>query len=150
MLGLPDLPSAAHVVDVDMQVVGVDLASVGLDEILAFREAHGTAYQTYARDVRRFMRELSGLSSDERAQARRDRSAEITERVRELQETASQWWRQPAGLMLGLGGAAWAAATGDIFGGALAGAAGLATASGPTPRTEAYSYLFQGNHPSLY
>lgn len=144
LLGLETLPSAAHVIDLDLQVVGVDMASVGLDELLAFREAHSAEYRAYARDVRRYMRELAPLSGDERSVAEDDRAAEISERARHLQKVAKGWWKRPAGVLMGLSGAAWTATTGDPLGGLIGGATGLATAAQGSPKeVEAFSYLFR-------
>lgn len=146
VLGLPMMPTAAHVVDLDMQVVGVDLSAVGLDEILEFRAAHFDAFRSYARDVRRFMRELSAIPQGERDEAIDDRAAEIADRARMLQATSRAWWQRPAGVILGLAGAAWTVGTGDIVGGLLAGGAGAAAAAGGTSdKAEAFSYLFQGS-----
>jgi hypothetical protein len=39
------MPSAAHVISLDMQAVGVDLGSVPIDEILSFRTENREAYR---------------------------------------------------------------------------------------------------------
>jgi hypothetical protein len=144
LLRLPTMPTAAHVVDLDLQVVGVDLASVPFDELLAFRAEHADAYRAYARDVRRFMRELAVLPEEERTGALDDRTAEITAQALQLQRASRGWWKQPAGVLLGLTGAAWTVGTGDIVGGLLAIGAGAAAALPDAGGdTEAFSYLFQ-------
>jgi hypothetical protein len=144
VLGAETLPTAAHVVDLDLQVVGVNLASVGLDDIMRFREAHAEEYRAYALNVRRFMRELAALPEPQRKEARADRTAEISEQARRLQETSRAWWKRPAGFVLGLSGAAWTVGTGDILGGLLAAGAGAASAlQEGAPQAEAFSYLFQ-------
>jgi hypothetical protein len=61
VLELPTMPSAGHVVALDLETVGVDLASVPLDEVLAFRESNGDAYRAYARDLRQTVAELGPL-----------------------------------------------------------------------------------------
>jgi hypothetical protein len=97
LLGLAGMPTAASVVDLDMQVVGVVLASVPFDELLAFRSEHAADYQAYARDVRKFMRELSVLPEEDRAVALDDRAAELADRARRLQQASRGWWKRPAG-----------------------------------------------------
>jgi hypothetical protein len=149
LLGLPGMPTAASVVALDLQVVGVDVASVPLDELLAYRAEHTADYQAYARNVRKFMRELSVLPQEERGNAFDDRAAETADLARQLQEASRAWWKRPAGVGLGLAGAAWTVATGDIVGGLLAGTAGAVTAfSDPSTDAEAFSYIFQTS--SLY
>jgi hypothetical protein len=144
LLQLPALETEAHVVDLDLQVVGVNLASVPLDEVLEFRSEHASSYGTYARDVRKLMRELASIPAQERDGALDDRAAEIAERARRLQDASRRWWKRPAGVVLGLAGAAWTVTTGDILGGLLAGGAGGLTALPEgSADAEAFSYLFQ-------
>lgn len=100
LLRLPAMPTAAHVVDLDLQVVGVDLASVPLNELLEFRSEQADGYRAYARDVRKFMRELAVIPDEERPGALDDRAAEIADRARRLQETSRRWWKRPAGVVL--------------------------------------------------
>jgi hypothetical protein len=151
LLGMETMPTAANVVDLDLQVVGVDLASVPLTEILAFRDKHAEEYRAYARDVRRFMREISALPEADRASAQTDRSAELADKALALQAASRAWWKRPAGVVMGLAGAAWTVATGDLVGGLLAGGAGVAAAlPGDVPSAEAFSYLFQATQSAWY
>jgi hypothetical protein len=151
LLGMETMPTAASVVDLDLQVVGVDLASAPLADVLAFRDKHAEAYRAYARDVRRFMRELSKLPEAERDAAQSDRSAELADKALALQAASRAWWKRPAGVVLGLAGAAWTVTTGDLVGGLLAGGAGLAAAfPEDAPNAEAFSYLFQATQTAWY
>jgi len=68
-LSLPSVPSAGHVVSLDLSTVGVDLSGVPMDEVLGFRAEHLEAHRQYARAVRRFVRELSLLPPQERDRA---------------------------------------------------------------------------------
>ncbi len=147
LLRLPTMPTAARVVDLDLHVVGVDLASVPLDELLEFRSEHADGYRAYARDVRKFMRELAALPAEERDGALADRGADIANQAGRLQAASRAWWKRPAGVVLGLAGAAWTVGTGDLVGGLLAGGAGVATALTDTSTdAEAFSYLFQSTN----
>ncbi len=146
VLSLPASPSAGHLVTLDLETVGVDLSAVPLEDILDFREHHGQAYRSYARNVRQQVSELGLLEPEEREIALRDRHDELREMAEELRSTAQHRWRNPAGLFaLSAAGAGWMAEHGhDPIGAVLAlVAAGLALA-GAVPRQQvtAYSYVF--------
>lgn len=144
VLNLPNMPSAGHVVALDLETIGLDLASVPLDEVLAFRESNGDAYRDYARDLRRTVAELSHLDTADRELLLADRREELGDRAHELRRTAMRAWRQPlASIGLGAVGAAWAADHGDIVAAALALAAGVIGASVPRADAGAYTYLFR-------
>jgi hypothetical protein len=137
-------PSAGHVVALDQETVGLDLATVPLDDILEFREHHGQAYRAYARNVRQQVAELGLLEPDERAASLRDRREELADLANDLRRTARRWWRVSLGsFAIGAAGASWLAAgpLHDPIGGALllAGTA-LATVS-DRPAATAYSYI---------
>ena len=144
VMSLHASPSAGHVVALDQEIVGLDLASVPLDDILEFREQHGQAYRAYARNVRQQVTELGLLDPDEREARLFDRREELADQADELRRTARRWWRTPLGsFSIGAAGAAWLAAgpLHDPIGGALtlAGVA-LAAASSQQP-VSAYSYI---------
>jgi hypothetical protein len=146
VLSLPASPSAGHLVTLDLETVGVDLSAVPLEDILDFREHHGQAYRSYARNVRQQVSELGLLEPEDREIALRDRRDELREMAEELRSTAQHRWRNPAGLFaLSAAGAGWMAEHGhDPIGAVLAlVAAGLALA-GAVPRQQvtAYSYVF--------
>lgn len=133
-------PSAGHVVDLDAQAVGVDLASVPIDDILSYRSKNLEAYQCYARNIRAFLRVLAAIPEQDRAEALSDRRAELADEAARLDAIAREWWKNPSRILLGAAGAAWTAVTGDVVGGLLA--AGGAAISGSDMRPEALSYLF--------
>jgi hypothetical protein len=146
VMSLQSSPSAGHVVTLDQETVGLDLATVPLEDILEFREHHGQAYRAYARNVRQQVTELGLLEPVEREARLLDRREELADLSNDLRRTARQWWRRPLGsFALGAAGAAWLAMgpLHDPIGGALALAGtGLAAASaaGQEPAT-AYSYI---------
>jgi hypothetical protein len=150
-LGKEQLPSAGHVVALDLQTVCVDLASVPLDEILDFRDEHGASYRAYSRDLRRILIELSLLPGNERQQLLLDREEALQDTAADLRRAARGAWRLPfVTFALGAAGAAWEITQHDplgaalVLGGGIAGAVG-AMASG-TSSAGAYSYLFQAQH----
>jgi len=140
------LPSAAHVVALDLQTVTVDLASVPLDEILDFRDQHGQSYRTYARDLRHLLVELGQLSAHDRTQLLLDRESALVDQADELRRTARKAWQLPfTSFSLGAAGAAWAAAgQHDIITALLALGSGVVGALAvERPAAGAYSYLFE-------
>jgi hypothetical protein len=148
VLGVPAMPSAGHVVSLDLEVVGVDLRPVAIEEALAFRAEHGEGYRAYARGLRAVVRELAAAEEDQRDAILRDRTEALKDAAAGLRETARGRLAKAAkgaGLALGLAGAVWAAAHGnDALGALLAGGGALAGAvpSGQPQTADAFSYLF--------
>ena len=142
-LSAPQLPSEGAVVSSDLEVVGVDLASVPLDEILDYRAQHGEAHRRYARNVRQFVRTLSVLDQASRATAIADRLDELTEQAVQLRREARAAWGRPASFALAGAGAVWTAVTGDptaaLFG-FLSGAVAARTEA-VEGKVDAFSYL---------
>jgi hypothetical protein len=150
-LGLAPMPSAGHVVALDLEVVGLDLASIGIEEMLEFRDDHGSAYREYARELRRAVRELSLLPAEERPAVLGDREAALRDAADGLRRTAKQrlvGGARVGGLALGLAGAAWTVSHGhDAIGGLLAAGSvlGGAATTGTAPVATAYSYLLDAH-----
>ncbi len=144
VLNLPNLPSTGHVVGSDLRVVGVDVSSVPIDELLDFRRQYGPQYRAYARDLRGFVRALGPMQRDDRRDALKDRSDAIKEKANELAQASRKAWKQPAARMaLGIAGAAWTVHTGDPTSAAIGlGAALLGPDFKPRMKVDAYSYLF--------
>lgn len=143
---LPSLPSAGHVVSLDLAAIGVDLSAVPLDEILEFREQHGSEYRSYARDLRATLHELSALPASEHEQVLQDRREALTDSARALGDRSRSWWHKPASLTLGLGGAAWTLKTGDPLGALVSAAgAGLGALPGASATVDAHSYLLNAH-----
>jgi hypothetical protein len=149
VMSLPASQSAAHLVTLDLETVGIDLASVPLDDILDFREHHGKPYRAYARNVRQQVSELGLMEPEEREATLADRREELTDVAEDLRNRARLRWRNPLGTFaLGAAGATWLSAgplhdpLGAVLAFATAGSALAGTASGQEPVT-AYSYIFQ-------
>lgn len=148
VLSLPASRSAGHVVTLDLETVGVNLATVPLDEVLEFREQHGTSYKAYARNVRHLIAELGLLAPDERESLLADRCEELEDLANDLRKTARRRWRSLAALSIGAAGAAWQAAglSHDPLGAALT-LAGAALGFAPEePPAAAYSYVLEARH----
>jgi len=142
-LDLPASTSAGRVVAFDLQDVAVDLSSVPLDEVLDFRQMHLKQHRRYLRSVRKFARELSLMSEEERSCAFSDRQAELDDLASDLKKTARSAWKRPASFAVGLAGASWTYATGDATGALLAASALLAGGMGQAENEAgAFSYLF--------
>lgn len=144
LLSLQSTPSTGSVVAFDMETVGVDLSSIPFDEVLGFRKEYGAEHRTYARAVRKFVKELSLMTEEERTLAFEDRQAEIQEMARNLKNISRKAWRKPASFALSIAGAAWTLATGNPIGAILAASS---AALGHKPSEDniegAYSYLFR-------
>ncbi len=143
LLKLPTMASAAHVVSLDVQAAGLDVADVPVDELLAFRKEHGKLYRTYARSLREFVRAAKQQDAKERLAALRERRAEIRDLAASVRSASRQAWRRGTAFGLGIAGAAWKAYQGDVLGALLAFGAGAVGAELKRPVvTGAYSYIF--------
>jgi hypothetical protein len=141
-LNIPQLPSAGHVIAFDLETVTVDLSSVPLDEVLAFRDENRKDHRKYVRSIRQFARQLSLLSAEERIAAFRDRQDELDDLASDLRRKARSAWKRPASFSLGLAGASWALLSNPV-GGVLA-LGGLFARGLDKSASEAgaFSYLF--------
>jgi hypothetical protein len=136
--------SAATVVSYDLDVVTLNLASVPLDEVLAFRDEHGAEYRAYARDLRSFVREIGTLEARDRASALVDRHEELADTAEDLRKLARRSWRRPmASFSLGIAGAAVALAAGNLPTAAIAVGGGLLGLRRQSDPGTAYAYLFR-------
>jgi len=144
LLQLPAPPArAGTVVTVDLEVVGPDLESVPLDEVLAFRADHGHEYQAYARRLREVVHTLSTTPADDHEQLLADRREEIREAGDALRSGSRKLVGSVGGMGLGIAGGVATALTGDVLPGVLgAGAAVSGIATLPDRSTTPYSYLF--------
>lgn len=146
MMSLPGSPSRGHLVTLDFETAGVNLASVPLDDILGFREDHGEAYRAYARNVRRQVNELGAMEPEERETVLLDRREELTDLASDLRKTARHFWpKQLGAFTLAAAGASWVAQHGhDPIGATLMAAAAAAALVGAVPEqpVTAYSYVF--------
>jgi hypothetical protein len=146
VLGLPGMPGAGHVVGTDFELVGVDLRAVPFDELLDFRRQHGEAHRHYAREVRRFVQQLSPLDAELRQEAMAERREQLHDLAADLRRHATGAWKRPATVGLSLAGAVWTAYAGDPWGALLAAGAAATGAGEPEPSPAgAYTYLFSAN-----
>jgi hypothetical protein len=143
LLSLPQAPSAGHVITFDVDHVGVDLAAIPIDEVLAFRKENLDAHRRYVRSVRLFVHELSGMSVNQQALALQERQEQLKDMAADLRAVAKKAWKKPVSFGLGMVGAAWTLAGGNPFG-ALLGGAGTLLQLGATDKAKvgSYSYLF--------
>jgi hypothetical protein len=64
LLKKPTMPSADHVIALDLEALGVDLGSVPIDEILDCRRENRDAYRKYARQLRLTLHDLCLMPPD--------------------------------------------------------------------------------------
>jgi len=142
-LSLDPLPSAGHVVELDLAPIGLDLSQVPLDEVISFRADHGAEYRQYMQNLRGFMAELARLPVEERQTLLDERGEEFADACRSLQRRGVKELGVPIiAWTLVIAGAAWGVATGDVVG-LIIDALGLAVGQIPASTSEvtAYSYL---------
>jgi hypothetical protein len=148
LLELEPMPSRGQVVDLDLQVVGVDLEDIPLDEVLDFKRDSAGAHRRYMQNLRGFTLELGGMERADRARVLDDRRTELEEEARDLRRLSLQAWRSPkdvTGFGLGIAGAAWSIATANPIPAALT-AIGAGLKMLPTKAEgSAYSYLFEAH-----
>jgi hypothetical protein len=143
-LRIKALPSAGHVVALDLEQVSLDLSSIPIDEVLDFRRQHGAEHRAYARDLRRFARELASLRGATRQEAFADRREELADTADYLRKLARRSWRRPlATVGIGLAGSAVSFAAGNPAGGALGGIGALLGLRRQADPASTYTYLFR-------
>lgn len=147
-LELSPMPSRQDVVHFDLATASVDLDTVPLDDVLAFRHAHRDEHRAYMLNLRRFLAEISTADQGDRGRLLAQRQAELAHEARDLHRVALDAFKRPAtvaGFAVGLTGAAWALATGDPLPAGLAALGALAPLL-PGRRTgSAYSYVFRAH-----
>jgi hypothetical protein len=138
-------PLQSQIISSDLEQVALDLSRVPLDEILEFRKQHGAQYRQYAEKLRLLVTELGPLSHDERGCLLADHYLEIADAAEDLRRTARTWWRRPiATIGLGIAGAAWSGASGDVPSAVLSLLGGIVGSVGSAPPIQgSYSYLFE-------
>ena len=99
-------PSVGDLVSFDLGVVGVDLGSVPMDEILDFRRQNYAAHRDYRQSMLRFARELSVMEPEDRDAALERRQEELDAKARHLRRINWVAWRKRATFGLAATGAA--------------------------------------------
>ena len=141
----PDAPSPSlgDIVSFDMAMVGVDLGSVPIDEILDFRRQNYSQHRDYSLLVRKFARELSLMPPEERQAVFEQRQDELDVAASALRKLNRMAWKKPISFGISLAGAAWNLHSGNPIGAAIVGAAGALAGMLPEKRDESsvYSYI---------
>lgn len=87
-------PSIGDVISFDMAMVGVNLGSIPMDEILDFRKQHYSQHRKYVLSVRRFARELSLMPAEERDLYFEQRQEELDDAARALRRVNRVAWKR--------------------------------------------------------
>ncbi len=143
-------PSIGDIISFDMAMVGVDLGSVPLEEILDFRQQNYAQHRDYSLSVRKFARELSLMPPEERQAVFEQRQEELDDAASALKKVNRIAWRKPISFGISFAGAAWTYHSGDPIGAAIAGAS--ATFGMPPNKSDevgVYSYLISARR-ALY
>jgi hypothetical protein len=101
LLDLDASPAAGQVVTLDLQAVGVDLAKVPLDDVLAFRKEHHAEYRQYAASVRRFVRDLSLIPAPDRGLEFETRREELRSLAEAINRSSKKTWKRAARFRFG-------------------------------------------------
>ena len=143
--------SIGDIVSFDMAMVGVDLRSVPMEEILDFRQQNYSEHRNYSLQVRKFARELSLMPPEERQAAFEQRQEQLDEAARSLKGLNLRAWKKPISFGISLAGGAWYYHSGDPIGAAIAGA-GAVVGMLPDKRDEigVYSYIVSAQQRFYY
>ena len=80
------MPSAPHVVALDLETISVDLRLVPMDEVLGFRKENLKEYRKYIRGIHRLARGAFGVAPAARARReaadRRERAQELANKIK--------------------------------------------------------------------
>lgn len=135
--------SIGEIVSFDMAMVGVDLGSVPIEEILDFRQQHHSQHRDYSLSVRRFARELSLMSPEERQATFDSRQQELSDMAHAIARLNRTVWKKKMSFGMSLAGATWNCVSGDPIGAIIAGA-GAMFGLQPIQSAEVgvYSYIF--------
>ena len=87
-LSRESMPSHDKVIKLDLEPVSFNLATIPLDDVLAFRREHEDAHRAYMRDLRGFMAELAEIDNpDERERVLLQRRQELADAAHDIQLT---------------------------------------------------------------
>jgi hypothetical protein len=129
---------ASDVVMSDLSAVTLNFCQVGLDDILDFRAKHRNEFRAYVLALQAL---LASAPSTRDVADRRTALADEAHRLRELQQRR---WTKLGPVSLGIIGAAWTLASGDLLGALIGGTAAGSPLlpNGATP-VSAYTYILQ-------
>lgn len=136
-------PTVNDIITFDMNTVGVDLGSVPIEEVLAFRKEHYSEHRNYTLCVRKFLRELSVMEAKERNQVFEARLDELESIASDLRKLTRKTLKDPAS-SFSLAGILWKLTQGDLLGAALM-AGRVLLGSNNQVETGVYSYLFKAH-----
>ena len=140
-------PNVADLVAFDMAMVGVDVTSIPMEEILDFRSENYAQHRQYRLSVLKFARELSQMPVEERTSSLEQRQEELDDAASALRSLHRRAWLRPVSFGIGFAGAAWNVYSGNPIGGFLAAAAAVSGAlSSQSEDLGVYSYLFSAKN----
>jgi hypothetical protein len=134
-----------HVLASDLEILALNLESVPIDEVLAFRDQYGQEYRAYRRGLNRFVLLASLMTDAGQSTLLRDRAEEL----RDMRSDCNKISRSAFGgksrpFALGLAGAALASLAGDPIGaGASALEAATALVDGQSYPAGDFTYIFR-------
>ncbi len=129
--------SASDVVMSDLPAVTLNFCQVGLDDLLDFRARHRSEFRAYVLALQAL------LASAPSSRGLADRRAALVDEAHRLLELQLRRWTKLGGTVsLGIVGAAWTLANGDLLGALIGGASSPLLPDGRTP-VSAYAYILR-------
>ena len=129
--------SASAVVMSDLSAVTLNFCQVGLDDILDFRARHRSEFRAYLLALQAL------LASAPNSRDLADRRAALVDEAHRLLELQLRRWTKLGGTVsLGIVGAAWTLASGDLLGALIGGASSPLRPDGRTP-VSAYTCILR-------
>ena len=143
----PSSPSVADLVSFDMAMVGVDVSSIPMNEILDFRKENYSQHRDYRLSVLKFARELSQMPAEDRYATFEQRQEELDDAASALRKLHRSAWLKPVSFGIGFAGAAWSVYSGNPIGGLIAAAGAISGLLSSQPEDSGvYSYLFSAKN----
>jgi hypothetical protein len=128
----------------DFEAIGVDLSAVPLDEVLEFRQRHGTEYRAYIRGLRSFINTFRWGEEANDLEQFNERREELLDQSADLRRLSRRTFgRRAAILSVTAAAFGWSAYHGDPVSAALSSlAAALSLPSNPERSQRPFAYLF--------
>ncbi len=130
---------ASNVVMSELSAVTLDFCQVGLDDILDFRARHRSEFRAYVLGLQALLAPAPG------SRDLADRRAALVDEAHRLRELQQKRWSKLGGAVsLGIIGASWTLASGDLLGALIGGTASGSQLrpDGPTP-VSAHTYMLR-------
>lgn len=136
--------AATEIIQSDLEIVGVDVSGVPLDEVIGFRAEHREQFHAYIADLRELLTTTADLSRDQYVRELHAREKRLNEEAQALKKaTRKAFGRTALATGVAIAGAIWTATQGDLIGALLAAGSAGAAVTRPAQSVTAYSYVIE-------